>query len=372
MIAKIIPLSVLSELNKCVETYKVDNNIRLNSEFNQLIRNHIKNEPAPFIYEKIGEKFQYFFIDEMQDTSVFQWENLIPLIGNALHQQDSSLFLVGDAKQAIYRWRGGKAQQFISLSTDKNESEIDHDAKENNPFFIEKEVKSLETNFRSYSEIINFNNRFFKNSAKYLTNIAHQNLYTLGNNQQENSKKGGYVQIDFLEKVTRENPSKETYSDKILQILNQLDSSYNFGDVCVLVRSKKTGIEIANNLTADGYEIVTSDSLLLYQSTYVDFCLNFLKYLVQEDDKTALAKALIFLHKHLQLQIDLPDLLANLTNQSKSKLQLSLTAFGVYFNESIFNGLSLYQAVAYLIRSFKLVKIADSYIQFFMEEILKF
>ncbi len=372
MIAKIIPLSVLSELNKCVETYKVDNNIRLNSEFNQLIRNHIKNEPAPFIYEKIGEKFQYFFIDEMQDTSVFQWENLIPLIGNALHQQDSSLFLVGDAKQAIYRWRGGKAQQFISLSTDKNESEIDHDAKENNPFFIEKEVKSLETNFRSYSEIINFNNRFFKNSAKYLTNIAHQNLYTLGNNQQDNSKKGGYVQIDFLEKVTRENPSKETYSDKILQILNQLDSSYNFGDVCVLVRSKKTGIEIANNLTTAGYEIVTSDSLLLYQSTYVDFCLNFLKYLVREDDKIALAKALIFLHKHLQLQMALPDLLADLTQQSKSKLQQRLKAFGIYFNESVFNSLSLYQAVAYLIRSFKLVKIADAYIQFFMEEVLTF
>lgn len=372
MIAKLIPLSVLSELNKCVETYKIDNNIRLNSEFNQIIRNHIKNEPAPFIYEKIGEKFQYFFIDEMQDTSVFQWENLIPLIGNALHQQDSSLFLVGDAKQAIYRWRGGKAEQFVSLSTNKNRSEIEGDAQEYNPFFIEKEVKSLERNFRSYSEIINFNNGFFKNAAKFLTNIAHQNLYTLGNNQQENSKKGGYVQIDFLEKVTKENPLKETYSDKILQILSQLDSSYNFGDVCVLVRSKKTGIEIANNLTTAGYEIVTSDSLLLYQSTYVDFCLNFLKYLVQEDDKTALAKALIFLHKHLQLQMALPDLLADLTQQPKSKLQQSMTAFGVYFNESVFNGLSLYQAVAYLIRSFKLVKIADAYIQFFMEEVLKF
>lgn len=372
MISKLIPLSVLSELNKCVESYKVDHNIRLNSEFNQIIRNHLKNEPAPFIYEKIGEKYSYFFIDEMQDTSVFQWENLIPLISNALHQPDSSLFLVGDAKQAIYRWRGGKAQQFIDLSLDIHHAKAEDISAINNPFFIEKEVKSLETNYRSFSEIINFNNAFFKNSAKFLTNDSHQTLYNFGNNQLTNTKKGGYVQIDFLEKASKENPEKETYSDKILGILKNLDSNFNKGDICVLVRSKKTGVEIAGNLIAAGYEIVTSDSLLLFKSTYVDFCLNFLRYLTQNDDKKSLTRSLIFLHKHLQLQMALPDLLADLTKQSKPELQQSLRSFGIDFNESNFYGLSLYQAVAYLVRSFKLVKSSDAYIQFFLEEVLKF
>ena len=53
-----------------------------------------------------------------------QWNNLSPLIGDSLsscsHSSESSLLLVGDAKQAIYRWRGGKVEQFINLSNNIN------------------------------------------------------------------------------------------------------------------------------------------------------------------------------------------------------------------------------------------------------------
>ena len=85
----------------------------------------------------------HFFIDEMQDTSVLQWENLITLIGNSLAQENTSLLLVGDAKQAIYRWRGGKASQFIELGLKNKEA--------TNPFLIEKKIKELLVNYRSYS-----------------------------------------------------------------------------------------------------------------------------------------------------------------------------------------------------------------------------
>ena len=115
VLKNIIPLAVLNNINQELHQIKEDNNIRLNAEFNQLISDNIQDQPAPFIYEIIGQKFMHFFIDEMQDTSVLQWENLIPLIGNSLAQENTSLLLVGDAKQAIYRWRGGKASQFIEL-----------------------------------------------------------------------------------------------------------------------------------------------------------------------------------------------------------------------------------------------------------------
>ena len=110
----IIPLAVLNHINLELNSIKEDNNIRLNAEFNQLISDHIKEQPAPFIYERIGQRFQHYFIDEMQDTSVLQWQNLIPLIDNALAQENSSLLLVGDGKQAIYRWRGEK-QNSLSI-----------------------------------------------------------------------------------------------------------------------------------------------------------------------------------------------------------------------------------------------------------------
>ena len=159
----------------------------LNAEFNQLISDTIKDEPAPFIYERIGEKFRYYFIDEMQDTSELQWQNIIPLINNALASENElgergKLLLVGDAKQSIYRWRGGKASQFIDLSSKEN-------AQINNPFYVEKALSNLETNYRSFSEIINFNNQFFKHISGFLANTSYSNLYFEGNNQKSNQNK---------------------------------------------------------------------------------------------------------------------------------------------------------------------------------------
>jgi ATP-dependent exoDNAse (exonuclease V) beta subunit len=128
VLKSIIPLAVLNNINQELTTIKEDGNIRLNAEFNQMISDNIQDQPAAFIYERIGQKFMHYFIDEMQDTSVLQWNNLIPLIDNSLSQEKTSLLLVGDGKQAIYRWRGGKAAQFISLGSDEAEAD--------NPFLI--------------------------------------------------------------------------------------------------------------------------------------------------------------------------------------------------------------------------------------------
>ena len=185
----VIPLAVLNHINLELTEIKEENNLRLNAEFNQLISDNIKDQPAPFIYERIGQRFMHYFIDEMQDTSVLQWQNLIPLIDNALAQENSSLLLVGDGKQAIYRWRGGKAEQFIDLGSG-----------EENPFHIDKKKETLATNFRSYSEIINFNNSFFQHTANFLQNEDYSQLFVDGNKQLENSKKGGFVSLSFLEK----------------------------------------------------------------------------------------------------------------------------------------------------------------------------
>jgi ATP-dependent exoDNAse (exonuclease V) beta subunit len=63
-----------------------EQNVLSISEFNAIYR-EIQNQPAPFIYERL-ESYRHFFIDEFQDTSEMQWQNLIPLIDNALAGQD--------------------------------------------------------------------------------------------------------------------------------------------------------------------------------------------------------------------------------------------------------------------------------------------
>ena len=113
----ITPLSLLNTISEKLKNIQQEQQILSIAEFNALIYNEIQNQPAPFIYERLGERYRHFFIDEFQDTSEMQWQNLIPLIDNAtsseIDNEKGTLMIVGDPKQSIYRWRGGKAEQFI-------------------------------------------------------------------------------------------------------------------------------------------------------------------------------------------------------------------------------------------------------------------
>ncbi|MFN3344000.1 MAG: UvrD-helicase domain-containing protein, partial [Flavobacteriales bacterium] len=168
------PLSLLNTIYQEFKQIQEEQNLVSISDFNKIIHNEIQNQPAPFIYERLGEKYRHYFIDEFQDTSVMQWQNLIPLIDNALSGQDDfvqqgTLMLVGDPKQAIYRWRGGKAEQFIDLAKED---------KKHNPFSNkDKETLRLGTNYRSFSEVIQFNNAFFKQLSDKFENPDYKNLY---------------------------------------------------------------------------------------------------------------------------------------------------------------------------------------------------
>ena len=176
ILKKLIPLSVVNLVNKEIEFLKEDQNILPISDFNQLINSEIKNQPAPFIYERLGEYYRHFFIDEFQDTSLLQWNNLVPLIENAISQQyqngqQGTLMLVGDVKQSIYRWRGGLPEQFMDLINDGN------------PFYLDKEIINLPTNFRSKKEIVEFNNEFFTYVSKNMRSLFHQQIYKKGSQQ---------------------------------------------------------------------------------------------------------------------------------------------------------------------------------------------
>src|SRR5690606_9080300 len=188
----LVPLSLLNSINRELQKIKEDQNLLLVSEFNNIISETVSNQPAPFIYERIGEKYRHYFIDEFQDTSEMQWNNFLPLISNALQAETldgrkGTLMIVGDAKQAIYRWRGGKAEQFIGLCNDIN------------PFYSLKKVERLPVNYRSYDEITNFNNRFFEHISQYLSNINYRDLYQNHSKQESNNKKGGYINFSFVE-----------------------------------------------------------------------------------------------------------------------------------------------------------------------------
>ena len=84
------------------------------SEFNKLLNTMMGDFSVPFVYERIGEHFRHVFVDEFQDTSILQWQNLLPLIDNGLAAGQMSM-VVGDGKQSIYRFRSGEVEQIVNL-----------------------------------------------------------------------------------------------------------------------------------------------------------------------------------------------------------------------------------------------------------------
>ncbi|WP_347172930.1 UvrD-helicase domain-containing protein [Polaribacter uvawellassae] len=361
----IIPLAVLTKINAELTTIKEENNIRLISEFNQLISNNIKEEPAPFIYERIGQKFMYYFIDEMQDTSILQWQNLIPLIENALAQEKSNLMLVGDGKQAIYRWRGGKAEQFIKLGSDvQNE-------RNSNPFQVYKEVKGLETNYRSYSEIIDFNNSFFQYVSGYFQNPMYQQLFVDGNKQITTQKQGGFVSIDFLEKEDDKEENDLKYAKKVHEIIINLDANFSRKDVCVLVRRKKEGVAVANYLSERGIEIISSETLLIQNSKKVNFIVDLLQVIQHPKDQETWLNIVYFLHDHLSINTDKHHFIASFDIKNGANFFKLIATYNIQFDLENFSKLPFYEKIEEVIRAFYLVEESDAYIQFFLDVVFE-
>ena len=356
----IIPLAVLNNINIELEKIKEENNIRLNAEFNQLISDNIKEQPAPFIYERIGQRFQHYFIDEMQDTSVLQWQNLIPLIDNALAQENGNLLLVGDGKQAIYRWRGGKAEQFIELGSNKV-----------NPFAIPKEIRNLETNFRSYSEVINFNNSFFKHTADFIQNESYKNLFLEGNNQLENTKKGGFVSLSFLEKEEEKEDEKVKYPKKVLEKIHELKHDFSLGEICILTRKRSDGVAIANYLSENGIDIISSETLLLQNSLKVCFIVDILIVLQNPNDEETRFEMLYFLQQHLQIENLKHSFFKEFAKADNKTIFDALKVHGISFDISTFHQLPFYEKIEEIVRSFNLINSSDAYIQFFLDVVLE-
>jgi ATP-dependent exoDNAse (exonuclease V) beta subunit len=354
------PLSVLNAINNELIALKEDQNKMLISEFNTIISNEIKNQPTPFIYERLGEKFNHYFIDEFQDTSVLQWENLVPLLDNSLSGEKGSSMLVGDAKQAIYRWRGGKAEQFIDLFNKKSV-----------PFQTEQTVENLPVNYRSFKEVVNFNNNFFKFLAtQVFSKEDYQNLYE--NVHQDASKKEeGYVNLTFLD-IDKEDNRDELYPQKVLEIIeNCLENGFKLEAICVLVRKKKEGVAIANSLSQNNIPIMSSETLLLNNSPEVVFTNHVLALLVQPKNNQIKVAALNYLASKLNID-NKHQFFAEHINLSLDDLFKKFEAFNIYIQSSKLLQLPLYELAETIVRAFNLAETSNAYIQFYLDVILDF
>lgn len=294
---------IMADLMSKLEHYRQEESVMLISDVNAFLKDLIGGNDAPFIYEKVGTFYRHFMIDEFQDTSGFQWDNFLPLIQNGLSEGRRNL-VVGDVKQSIYRWRGGDWQLLLEgVVGDVGEDYI-------------KEI-DLSDNWRSQSEIINFNNTIFtispvvlaekyaqsidvELSAKFILKAYEQAIQNIpASNTDEASK--GYVAIEFLEedKDAGINWKDEAINRTISAIEKAQDRGIALRDIAILVRRNSEGKKMADALlerqaldttSKYRYDVISPDSLFISGSKAVRIIISCLKYLNNTEDMLALSQ----------------------------------------------------------------------------------
>ncbi|MGH2575309.1 MAG: UvrD-helicase domain-containing protein, partial [Ignavibacteria bacterium] len=365
LLKTIYMLGIFGDLIEKLRDWRDENRALLISDTNTILTEVISGETSPFIYERIGNTYKNFLMDEFQDTSTFQWNNMLPLLINALSEGSFSM-VVGDVKQSIYRFRNGNMMLMLM--------QIKDDLKQYKDLIEEKEL--LE-NFRSKIEIVNFNNKFFTKIRELaLPDIPFemQELMMKSYEQVEQStdrcRDGGYVKVQFAEKDEGRKMSASEIAGEILieTVSEVLRDGYRQQDIFILVRKKTDGTEAARLLIEKGYNVVSSESLLLTNSPKVKLIINLLKYIT--DNKNQLARTEV-LYNYQLLNNSLENL-DKIFRDKENALFAKTFPAGFLKNGGInprLYRLNLYELVENLIIIFGLNDKADAYLLRFLDVI---
>lgn len=296
--------ALLGDLYQAAQQVCREENTMLLSQTKHTIASFVTEEDAPFIYEKVGNRFERFMIDEFQDTSLKEWQNFLPLLRNAISQSvDTSVLLVGDIKQSIYRWRGSDWNilgDIAPRNLSENNTPIEH--------------KNLKCNYRSLPEVVEFNNTIIS-SVVESENSRLNSLIDTALSQSRISEECYRSLLDSLknaynEKELHQTPMRKsknrgyielnahyTQEPDILQTIEHLVYRVGYApcDITILVRDKASAQKIAATLLEAGikdermrFGIMTQEALKISSSQSVEFIISAMRYAIDRTDVVSL------------------------------------------------------------------------------------
>ena len=287
-------LGLLGDINASMQDFANENNTILLSGTNDIVKRIIDGCETPFIYERIGMYLHNFLLDEFQDTSRMQWENLLPLVRNGLANGHDSL-IIGDVKQSIYRFRNSDPQLLHSqLKVDFSNDSIKYN-----------EGPSI--NWRSARNIVHWNNAFFR----FLSMALNMDEFYADVEQEvspKNEKLPGHVVVARREIPDKKKDTDGSNDSKTESNDNSNDNDSNFKEWAIekmivdlqslLARGfKQKDIAVLSNTNREGQlaisrimkwnienpdkqmKVVSEESLLVISSPAVRIVVNILKML---------------------------------------------------------------------------------------------
>jgi len=248
---------------------------------------------VPELYYRLATRYRHFLIDEFQDTSVIQWQNLMPMAEEAL-SNGGSLFLVGDRKQGIYRFRGGDTSLMRKVPEAFSQ------------FNIFTEV--LNRNYRSSRAVVEFNNYVFSggNLMKFLLSLSPEEgippeagpvpeiFANAGQEPAIDPGMTGYVSVETAAGRNKEECS-ENIRVRVLEIIAELRSSGRFAcsDIALLCRSNSEAGTVTSWLLEEGVPVESEKTLNIRDNALVKEIISLLKFLNSPVDNLSFASFLL-------------------------------------------------------------------------------
>nr|WP_286848990.1 UvrD-helicase domain-containing protein [Proteiniphilum sp. UBA5218] len=300
-------LGILNDIKTRLNKHQQETNTLFLSDTTELLNNIIAGTDSPFIYEKTGTRINHYMIDEFQDTSVMQWQNFKPLIGESLASGNFNL-IVGDVKQSIYRFRNSDWRLL--------EEQVDDDF---HPENIQKHI--LDTNWRSDACLVQFNNAFFSKSPLILQSdfnmsveteqdnnpgpsgdlmIAHAYADAFQHIPPQKPEGEGQAKITFL-KDDKETDWKAEALERLPHEIESLqDQGFALKDIAVVVRRNHEAVQVAETLltyreqhpeSPYRYDIISNEALIIGNAQSIKAVIALMRYLRNTKDKGCLMMA---------------------------------------------------------------------------------
>lgn len=371
-----------------VDLLRKDNRVHI-SEFNKRIKRIVEEEPVPFLFERLGNRYNHILIDEFQDTSQLQFANLLPLLENALGSQFDSL-AVGDGKQAIYRWRGGDMDQIVALHrrqlTDLQRIHGPDTWTAERIAELDRHIQpaQLSHNYRSARPIVTFNNALFAAVAQEHT-ARNERIGKVYDGErlfwQEPADKAtadAHIQFEFIAREDVPDLSAAVIAQTVTHIREACADGYTFGDIAVLTRKKSEAQLVAGELNRLGIPLVSADSLSLQFSEPVRFLIALLTMLNRPGQKTLHYEVLYLyhsvVHHHVPDDAETEEIRRAADTTEDWPTYDYLARAGYVLDAAVLTQLSVYELAEKLIHGFRLFERPHDqpFLFRFLDEILSF
>lgn len=358
------PLRLLGTIEEEATDISAEAGQFLLSRTSALLSRMVKGSDAPFVLERAGIQFHHVMIDEFQDTSRLQWDNFRSLLLENLSTGGHSL-LVGDVKQSIYRWRGGDWEILQGAQNDLRN--------------LSPKQVTLNDNWRSLPEVVNFNNTFFPKAAALMDSQTAEARFRLTDIYTDVAQRcahpngaQGYASVCLYKRQGRNKPDDydEHMVMEMAQRIRQLRSQgVHEQDMAILVRRNRTASQLLTlfrNLAPD-IPLVSDEAFLLQASVSVQMLVAAMQLIASGIEK---ADPVSLRYLMLHYQQDVLGLDTGLTQVMRQVPQDVLPAALTSFRDQMARlPLMLLAERLYHVLGLERIQGQDAYVLAFMDEL---